>query len=117
VKFTRHRATATVEAGGRIEADKITYWVRDNGAGFDPRYADKLFGVFQRLHKARDFEGTGVGLTSVQRIIRKHGGRIWAKAELNQGATFFFSLGRSENQTNKKPELAIGNEVIHVARS
>jgi PAS domain S-box-containing protein len=89
VKYTRTRAQAVIE----VAAGPNALYIRDNGVGFDMKYADKLFGVFQRLHRTEDFEGTGVGLATVQRIVQKHGGHIWADAELDKGATFYMSLG------------------------
>ncbi|MBI4788448.1 MAG: GAF domain-containing protein [Chloroflexi bacterium] len=102
LKFTRQRAVAKLEIGSQAcEGEEVAYFVKDNGVGFDREQADKLFGVFQRYHDAEDYEGTGVGLAIVERIVRRHGGRVWAEAQVDQGATFYFTLGR-------KAEISVG---------
>jgi light-regulated signal transduction histidine kinase (bacteriophytochrome) len=95
-KYTRRKEIARIEVGALTPAggDRPVYYVRDNGVGFDMRYADKLFGVFQRLHGAQEYPGTGVGLAIVQRIVQRHGGQVWADAAVNQGATFYFVLAQ-----------------------
>lgn len=96
LKYTRPREEAVIEVGQLARNGETAIFVRDNGVGFEMKYAGKLFGVFQRLHRPEDFEGTGVGLALVQKIIQKHGGRIWVEAALDRGATFFFTLGAAE---------------------
>jgi light-regulated signal transduction histidine kinase (bacteriophytochrome) len=101
-KFTSKKDFTFIEFGAKDQNGKRVYFIRDNGAGFDMQYAKKLFGAFQRLHKAEDYPGTGIGLATVQRIIFKHGGRIWAESIQNVGTTFFFSLHHLAQETTNE---------------
>ena len=92
IKYTRPGKPAVIEVGGRSEGSETFYYIKDNGIGFDERYAHKIFGTFERLHSADEYEGTGIGLAIVKRIIERHGGRVWAEGKLNDGATFYFAL-------------------------
>jgi signal transduction histidine kinase len=104
VKFTRKSSSPVIEVRARQENGKVHVTVKDNGAGFDPRYADKLFGVFQRLHRQDEYEGTGIGLATTQRIIHKHGGRVWAESQVGEGATFHFTLPGNAGSAANLPE-------------
>jgi len=94
IKFSKKKDLAKISIGAEEKETEIIYYIKDNGAGFDMKYAAKLFMVFQRLHSREDFEGTGIGLATVQKIITRHGGRIWAQSEVGEGSVFYFSLNK-----------------------
>ena len=97
-KFTRHAEDPRIEFGVTSD-EEPAYWVRDNGAGFDMRYVEKLFRPFQRLHTEEEYPGTGIGLATIQRVIDRHGGRVWAEGKIGEGATFYFTLPKAKATT------------------
>ena len=97
VKYTSYKEIAEIKIGSSSNSSEITFFIKDNGVGFDMRYVERIFGIFQRLHTSEEFEGTGIGLANVQRIIHRHGGRIWTKSAVNQGTTFYFSLPNNQS--------------------
>jgi PAS domain S-box-containing protein len=112
LKFTRTREHAVITISQRQESGETVIAVSDNGVGFNMKFKDKLFGVFQRLHRAEDFEGTGIGLATVQRIVRKHGGRVWAESEVEKGATFYFTLAAEPSAAKLEDELVATGQLV-----
>jgi PAS domain S-box-containing protein len=106
VKYTKTRKKTTIRIGYKDESNEITFYIQDNGVGFDMNYSKKLFGVFQRLHTSDQFDGTGIGLANVRRIISRHGGRTWAEGKVDQGATFYFSIPKSIQKLSEKNRKA-----------
>jgi light-regulated signal transduction histidine kinase (bacteriophytochrome) len=102
-KFTSERENPKIQIGAADDRNQTVFFVKDNGIGFDVKYSDKVFGIFQRLHKTEEFEGTGIGLASVQRAIHRHGGKVWVNAKEQKGATFYFTLPEDSAVTNKQP--------------
>lgn len=117
VKYSQSRPLAVIEVGQVTERGERAVFVRDNAVGFEMKYAGKLFGVLERLHKTRDFEGTGVGLAIVQRIARRHGGRVWAEAEVDRGATFFFTIGIDGKESTQRAEAPARDKIMFATPS
>lgn len=114
-KFTRHQAQAHIEFGWRAEGKERIFFLRDNGAGFDPTRAHRLFHAFERLHPRKDFEGTGIGLSTVERILRRHGGRVWAEGAVGRGATFYFTLPVPGGHVSKPEKEPVETASLHKA--